>query len=103
MDYSWRIFANGKTMTLEKKRVEMTPVPDLRKAKRTGPDRMERPVYLDRLPPCNEACPAGENIQAWLRHVQEGKFKQAWEEIMRNNPLSAVLTCSACTLRRSVA
>ena len=33
---------------------------------RTGTWRTERPVYLDRLPPCNEACPAGENIQAWL-------------------------------------
>jgi len=90
MDFPECILANGITMALEKKRVEMTPVPDLHKAKRTGPDRMERPIYLDLLPPCNEACPAGENIQAWLRHVQEGKFKQAWEEIMRNNPLPAV-------------
>jgi formate dehydrogenase beta subunit len=29
-----------------------------------------RPVYVDRLPPCNCACPAGENIQEWLYLAQ---------------------------------
>ncbi len=33
-------------------------------ANKTGSWRTSRPVYLDRLPPCNHACPAGENIQA---------------------------------------
>ena len=27
---------------------------------------------LDSLPPCNNACPAGENIQQWLYHAEEG-------------------------------
>lgn len=27
---------------------------------RTGTWRTERPVYVDRLPPCNHACPAGK-------------------------------------------
>ena len=35
-------------------------------ANKTGSWRTSRPVYLDRLPPCNHACPAGENIQGWL-------------------------------------
>lgn len=35
-------------------------------ANKTGSWRTERPVYLDLLPPCNQACPAGENIQGWL-------------------------------------
>ena len=38
----------------------------------TGSWRTERPVYIDRLPPCNHACPAGENIQAWLYHAGIG-------------------------------
>ncbi|MBO6511237.1 MAG: glutamate synthase, partial [Roseibium sp.] len=38
-------------------------------ANKTGSWRTERPVYLDRLPPCNNACPAGENIQKWLFHA----------------------------------
>ncbi len=57
----------------------------------TGPIRSQRPVYKDFLPPCNNACPAGENIQAWLYQAEEGNYRAAWEEIMRNNPLPAVM------------
>ena len=32
-------------------------------ANKTGAWRTNRPLYVDRLPPCNHACPAGENIQ----------------------------------------
>ncbi|TFG86039.1 MAG: FAD-dependent oxidoreductase, partial [Hyphomicrobiales bacterium] len=60
-------------------------------ANRTGSWRTERPVYLDRLPPCNNACPAGENIQAWLGHAEEGDYEAAWQEVMRNNPLPAIM------------
>ena len=54
------------------------------------PVRTMRPVYLDRLPPCNAACPAGENIQAWLGEAQAGRYRRAWEIIVRDNPLPAV-------------
>ena len=37
-------------------------------ANKTGAWRTKRPQYVDRLPPCNHACPAGENIQGWLYH-----------------------------------
>lgn len=57
----------------------------------TGSWRTERPVYVDLLPPCNKACPAGENIQQWLYHAEEGNYEQAWREIMVNNPLPAVM------------
>ena len=57
----------------------------------TGTWRTERPVYLDRLPPCNNACPAGENIQAWLALAEEGKYEEAWQEIMVNNPLPGIM------------
>ncbi|NOT12500.1 MAG: NAD(P)-binding protein [Methylococcaceae bacterium] len=56
----------------------------------TGPIRSQHPVYKDFLPPCNNACPAGENIQAWLALVQAGRYKQAWQQIMRDNPMPAV-------------
>ena len=58
---------------------------------KTGSWRNERPVYVDRLPPCNDACPAGENIQAWLYHAEAGHYQDAWVEIMRNNPLPAIM------------
>jgi len=53
--------------------------------------RTERPVYVDRLPPCNQACPAGENIQAWLSLVQHADHRGAWNSLVRENPLPAIV------------
>ena len=60
-------------------------------ANHTGSWRTERPEFVDRLPPCNHACPAGENIQAWLYHAEDGSYREAWEEIMVNNPMPAIM------------
>ncbi len=57
----------------------------------TGAWRTERPQYADFLPPCNNACPAGENVQNWLYHAEEADYQEAWEEIMRNNPFPAIM------------
>jgi len=57
----------------------------------TGSWRTSRPVYLDRLPPCNNACPAGENIQGWLFHAESGDYEQAWRVLVEDNPLPAVM------------
>lgn len=51
---------------------------------------MRRPIYTDLLPPCNNACPAGENIQAWLELAQAGKYREAWKTMVRDNPMPAV-------------
>ncbi len=58
---------------------------------KTGSWRTERPVYVDRLPPCNHACPAGEDIQGWLYLAEEGNYRGAWESLMVNNPLPAIM------------
>ncbi|HAX91224.1 MAG TPA: glutamate synthase [Rhodospirillaceae bacterium] len=58
---------------------------------RTGSWRTERPVYVHRLPPCNNACPAGENIQEWLSLVEQEKYEDAWREIVKNNPFPAIM------------
>jgi 2-oxoacid:acceptor oxidoreductase delta subunit (pyruvate/2-ketoisovalerate family) len=60
-------------------------------ANHTGSWRTERPVYVDRLPPCNHACPAGENIQAWLFQAESGNYEAAWRELTADNPLPAVM------------
>ena len=60
-------------------------------ANETGSWRTERPMYVNLLPPCNVACPAGENIQQWLYHAEEGDYEGAWREIMVNNPLPATM------------
>ena len=57
----------------------------------TGSWRVERPVYVDRLPPCNDACPAGENVQHWLYDAEAGSYEAAWRSLVEDNPLPA--TC----------
>jgi NADPH-dependent glutamate synthase beta subunit-like oxidoreductase len=57
----------------------------------TGSWRTVRPEYVDRLPPCNHACPAGENIQGWLFHAEAGNYEQAWRVLTRDNPLPATM------------
>jgi NADPH-dependent glutamate synthase beta subunit-like oxidoreductase len=58
---------------------------------RTGSWRTERPEYVHRLPPCNHACPAGEDIQGWLAHAEGGDYEAAWRKLVENNPLPAVM------------
>ncbi|MRR51164.1 MAG: glutamate synthase [Rhodocyclaceae bacterium] len=60
-------------------------------ANHTGTWRTFRPLYLDRLPPCNNACPAGENIQGWLFHAESGDYEKAWRALTENNPLPAIM------------
>jgi NADPH-dependent glutamate synthase beta subunit-like oxidoreductase len=60
-------------------------------ANKTGTWRTERPVYVHRLPPCNNACPAGENIQQWLYHAEEGDYEGAWRQLMEDNPFPAIM------------
>jgi len=59
-------------------------------ANHTGSWRTVRPDYVHRLPPCNHACPAGEDIQGWLSHAKAGDYEAAWRALTENNPLPAV-------------
>lgn len=74
-------------------------------ANHTGSWRTERPVYLNRIPPCNNQCPAGENIQAWLFHAESGDYEKAWRELVEQNPFPAIMgrvcyhTCEAACNR----
>jgi len=61
------------------------------RANHTGSWRVERPIYLDRTPPCNNACPAGENIQGWLYDAESGDYETAWRKLVQDNPLPAVM------------
>jgi NADPH-dependent glutamate synthase beta subunit-like oxidoreductase len=69
---------------------DLTSPADLARQRRTGPARIERPVYQDILPPCNHACPAGEDIQGWLALAQAGQLHEAWQHLVRDNPMPAV-------------
>jgi NADPH-dependent glutamate synthase beta subunit-like oxidoreductase len=61
------------------------------RANKTGSWRTERPVYVKRAAPCGSACPAGEHVQAWLYHAEDGDYENAWRKIMEVNPLPAVM------------
>ena len=60
-------------------------------ANKTGSWRTNRPVYVDRLPPCNHACPAGENVQRWLYHAESGDYEAAWRRLVLDNPFPAIM------------
>ena len=66
---------------------DLTPVYKETIGKGAGARRWQRPVYVDHLPPCNQACPAGQNIQAWLALAQSGDYEGAWRKYMEENPL----------------
>jgi formate dehydrogenase beta subunit len=71
------------------KRSDMTPAVDLTAEPGTGPARTRRAAHIDLLPPCNNACPAGEDVQAWLALAQAGSHRAAFDRLTADNPLPA--------------
>lgn len=71
-------------------KADMTLPPDLTQKKGSGPVKIKMPVYTNSLPPCNHACPTGSNIQQWLSLTQEKRYQEAWQELIRNNPMPAI-------------
>lgn len=69
---------------------DMTQTINLATRKGVGSIRWQRPQYLDLLPPCNHACPAGENIQGWLDLAQAGEYEKAWRKLIEHNPMPAI-------------
>ena len=68
---------------------DITQSMQLTTRKGVGSIRWQRPLYVDFLPPCNHACPAGENIQSWLSLTQAGQYEKAWQMLIDDNPLPA--------------
>ena len=60
-------------------------------ANRTGTWRTMKPVYVNRLPPCNAKCPAGEQCQSWLFFAESGDYESAWKRIVEDNPFPAIM------------
>jgi len=57
---------------------------------KTGSWRYMRPLYVNKTPPCNAACPAGEDIVMYLQLTAQGRYAEAWETIVRENPFPGV-------------
>ncbi|MDX1342993.1 MAG: NAD(P)-binding protein [Reinekea sp.] len=72
------------------KHSDLTLPPEQQHVQGTGPISRFRPRYQNLLPPCNHACPAGENIQSWLSLVQNNELEQAWRALTDVNPMPAI-------------
>src|SRR5947208_2452041 len=71
----------------------VTPPPTEKEGQRlfpTGNFRFYRPVYRDKMPPCNNACPTGEQIQKYLDYVKHDRYLDGYVTILEDNPMPSV-------------
>ena len=71
----------------------VTPPPTEQEGQRlfpTGNFRFFRPVYKDKTPPCNHACPTGEQIQKYLDYVKHDRYLDGYLTILQDNPMPSV-------------
>src|SRR5499427_9023827 len=71
----------------------VTPPPTEKEGQRlfpTGNFRFFRPVYRDKMPPCNNACPTGEQIQKYLDFVNHDRFLDGYLTICEDNFMPSV-------------
>ncbi len=57
---------------------------------RTGSWRFEKPVFVEQIAPCREACPVGEDIPVIMALNDSGDFAEACHHIMLENPFPGV-------------
>src|SRR6266516_1713221 len=71
----------------------VTPPPTEKEGQRlfpTGNFRFYRPVYRDKMPPCNNACSTGEQIQKYLDYVKHERYLDGYVTILQDNPMPSV-------------
>jgi 2-oxoacid:acceptor oxidoreductase delta subunit (pyruvate/2-ketoisovalerate family) len=56
----------------------------------TGSWKYIRPVFQDKVAPCNQGCPVGVDIEGYMNLLREGRVDDARELLLRENPLPAV-------------
>jgi 2-oxoacid:acceptor oxidoreductase delta subunit (pyruvate/2-ketoisovalerate family) len=57
----------------------------------TGSWRFIRPVYEDKIPACQNACPSGNDIEGWIRLLKGGDPKSAYLHLKKEQPFPAIL------------
>jgi 2-oxoacid:acceptor oxidoreductase delta subunit (pyruvate/2-ketoisovalerate family) len=57
---------------------------------RTGSWRIFRPIYDNKLPPCNTECPASEKIQAYLDLMEQKRYLDGYQLILETNPFPSI-------------
>jgi NADPH-dependent glutamate synthase beta subunit-like oxidoreductase len=57
---------------------------------KTGAQRSEKPVFINKLAPCRHACPIGINIPAAFHLASKGDYDAALQVYLQDNPLPGV-------------
>ena len=57
---------------------------------KTGTWRYLRPRFDNKISPCNEGCPAGQDVEGAMVLIGKGKTLEAWELFKEENPFPAV-------------
>ena len=58
---------------------------------KTGSWRFIKPMYEDKTPACQNACPAGNDIEGWLKLLGKRELKKAYWHLKREEPFPAIL------------
>jgi NADPH-dependent glutamate synthase beta subunit-like oxidoreductase/Pyruvate/2-oxoacid:ferredoxin oxidoreductase delta subunit len=58
---------------------------------KTGSWKFAEPLFIDCVSPCNQQCPAGEDITGYMYLASQERFEEAWKLIMEENPFPAIM------------
>ncbi len=60
------------------------------KDNRTGSWKYIQPMYQDGVAPCNQACPAGVDVEGYLNLLRQDRIDDALDLLLRENPMPAI-------------
>ena len=58
---------------------------------KTGSWRFIKPIYEDKIPACQNACPAGNDIEGWVKLLNNMEYEKAYWHLKREEPFPAIL------------
>lgn len=58
---------------------------------KTGGWRFIKPIYEDKIPACQNACPAGNDIEGWVKLLNNKEYEKAYWHLKREEPFPAIL------------
>lgn len=58
---------------------------------KTGNWRSIKPVFEDKTPACQNACPAGNDIEGWLKLLEKNEYEKAYWHLKQEEPFPAIL------------
>lgn len=56
----------------------------------TGSWRYLKPYYVHKVSPCHAGCPGGQNVEGWIRLMEEGHYDKAIRLLREENPFPSI-------------